>query len=69
MPSPRPDVMPAAAFGTTVCMSERLEHCLQAYPAEGTPAYIFNWENTGPAVALLLAQATDYKVTGCLYLS
>lgn len=33
------------------------------YPTSGTPAYIYNWENSAPAVALLLAQATKYKVS------
>jgi hypothetical protein len=35
---------------------------MQAYPGVGTPAYIYNWENSGLAVAVLLAQATNYQV-------
>lgn len=35
--------------------------CSQAYPTVGTPAYVYNWENSAPAVALLLAEATDFK--------
>ena len=48
-----------------VCSGSEKQLCLlyaQAYPGAGTPAYIYNWENSGPAVALLLARATDYKV-------
>ena len=46
--------------------SSRAVYCiLQAYPVGGTPAYIYNWENSGPAVALLLAKASNYAVRPC----
>lgn len=55
--------------GVTLQYCENISYCrcagvyaAQAYPGAGTPAYVFNWENSGPAVALLLARATDYKV-------